>query len=181
MAKYVNEGKQFENDFVSSVNQDINLLHRLKDAAQSYNQSKDTRYTWQNPCDYFLFNGKMFFCFELKSTKSKSISFQRNEEDKTQRMIKWHQIEKLTEFANYKNVLAGFILNYRDEKNNTQRTYFLDIKDFNKIRLSTNKHSINEIDILLNNAVKIGGHIKRIHWYWNIDSFLESQTNKYIQ
>lgn len=181
MAKYINEGKIFEEDFASSINKETIFLHRLKDTAQSYNQSKDTKYTWNNPCDYFLFNGEIFFCFELKSTKSKSISYQRNKDDKTQRMIKWHQIEKLTEFSNYKNVLAGFVLNYRDEKNNTQRTYFLNIKDFNKIRLSTEKHSINEIDILLNNAVKIGGHIKKIHWHWDINEFLETQTIKYIR
>lgn len=180
MTKKMNAGKQFEDDFASSVNKNTTFLHRLKDTAQSYNESENTRYTWQNPCDYFLFNGKMFFCFELKSTKSKSISFQRNEEDKIKRMIKWHQIKKLTEFANYKNVLAGFMLNYRDEKNSVQRTYFLSIKDFNRIRLSTDKHSINEIDILLNNAVKIGGHIKKEYWHWDIDEFLEFQTNKYI-
>lgn len=176
MAK--NVGKVFEDDFASSIDQDTILLHRLKDTAQSYNQSEDTSYTWQNPCDYFLFNGEMLFCFELKSTKAKSISYQQNENDKSQRMIKWHQIKKLTEFANYKNVLAGFILNYRDEKNDVQRTYFLSIKDFNKIRLSANKHSINEIDILLHNAVKISGYIKRTHWHWDIDEFLESQSNK---
>ena len=179
MAKHINEGKQFEDDFSSSIDKSTILLHRLKDTAQSYNQSKDTRYTWQNPCDYFLFNGKMLFCLELKSTKAKSISYQQNKDDKTQRMIKWHQIEKLTEFSNYRNVLAGFILNYRDEKNNVQRTYFLNIKDFNKIRLSTDKHSVNEIDILLNNAVKIDGHIKKIHWHWNLDEFLQSQSKIY--
>ena len=175
-----NVGKVFEDDFASSIDRNTTFLHRLKDTAQSYNQSKDTSYTWQNPCDYFIFNGKILFCLELKSTKSKSISYQQNKDDKSQRMIKWHQIEKLTEFANYKNVLAGLILNYRDEKNNVQRTYFLNIKDFNKIRLSTDKHSINEIDILLNNAVKISGHIKITHWHWDIDEFLESQTIKYI-
>lgn len=181
MAKNTNPGKQFEKDFSSSIDENIIFLHRLKDTAQSYNQSKDTSYTWNNPCDYFLFNGKMFFCFELKSTKSKSISFQRNKEDKSKRMIKWHQIEKLTKFSDYKNVVSGFILNYRDEKNDTQRTYFLSIKDFNKIRLSTEKHSINEVDILLNNAVKISGHIKKKYWHWDVDEFLESQTTtKYI-
>lgn len=181
MAKNLNPGKQFEEDFSSSINQDINLLHRLKDTAQSYNQSENTSYTWNNPCDYFIFNGKMFFCFELKSTKSKSISFQRNKEDKSKRMIKWHQIEKLSEFADYKNVIAGFIFNYRDEKNDTQRTYFFNIKDFNRVRLSTEKHSVNEIDILLNNAIKIGGHIKKKYWHWDVDEFLESQTiTKYI-
>ena len=71
MAKYINEGKIFEEDFASSINKETIFLHRLKDTAQSYNQSKDTKYTWNNPCDYFLFNGEIFFCFELKSTKSK--------------------------------------------------------------------------------------------------------------
>lgn len=173
-------GKQFEDDFATSIDEDKYLLHRLKDSAQSYNNSANTLYSWQNPCDYFLFNGKLFFCFELKSTKSKSISYQKDENDKSQRMIKWHQIEALTKFSEYDNVVAGFVLNYRDDTNNNQRTYFLDIRDFNKIRLSTDKHSVNEIDILLNNAVKINGHIKRVHWHWNVDEFLESQTNKYI-
>lgn len=173
-------GKQFEDDFATSVDISKYLLHRLKDSAQSYNNSSDTSYSWQNPCDYFLFNGKLFFCFELKSTKSKSISYQIDKNDKSQRMIKWHQIEALTKFSKYNNVVAGFVLNYRDDTNNNQRTYFLDIRDFNKIRLSADKHSVNEIDILLNNAVKIEGNIKRVHWHWNVNEFLESQTNKYI-
>ena len=71
--------------------------------------------------------------------------------------------------------IAGFFLNFRDEKNNTERTYFLNIIDFNKMMKNIEKKSFNEIDILLNNGIKISGRKKRVRFSWNIDEFLKAQ------
>ena len=177
MAKNINFGKRFEEDFKNSV-PDYCWLHRLKDSAQSYNNSADTSFSWDNECDYFVFDDKsrILYCLELKTTKSKSFSYQMDKNDKSSRLIKWHQIESLTKFSEFNHIKSGLFLNFRDEKNNVQRTYFMDIKDFNKVKESNGKHSINEFEIILNGGVKISGAKKRVRYRWDIDSFLKSMS-----
>lgn len=173
--KSKNVGKQFEKDFFSSV-PSYCLLHRLKDSAQSYNNSANTRFTWDNPCDFFLYDSisHLFYPIECKSTKYKSISFQIDQNDKSSKMIKFHQIESLTDMSKYNGVIAGLILNFRDEKNNTERTYFQSIIDFNRMKKEINKTSFNELDLILYNAIKINGEKKRVHYKWDIDEFLKN-------
>jgi recombination protein U len=172
MAK--NVGKVFEEDFSSSI-PSYCYVHRLRDSAQSYNKSKDTSFTWDNECDFFIWDSctHIFYAIECKTTKYKSMSVQLDKDDKSQKMIKLHQIESLTKISEYDGAIAGFFLNFRDEKNNTQRTYFLNIIDFNKIIKDTEKKSINEIDIILNNGIKISGEKKRVRFRWDIDEFLK--------
>ncbi len=172
MAK--NTGKIFEDDFKNSV-PDYCLLHRLKDTAQAYNNSKATQFTWNNPCDFFMFDTVkcIFYCFELKSTQGKSMSFEDIEtENPKKRMIHKHQILSLLEFSKYNNVFSGFIFNFRDQKNTMQRAYCQDIKSFMNMCKTIGKHSFNEMDLILNGAVKINGNKKRVHYTWNIDKFL---------
>lgn len=167
-----NSGKIFEDDFRKSV-PDYCFIHRLKDTAQSYNKSKKTKFTWNNPCDFFVFDSNIskLYALELKSTKYKSMSIQ-IDEDEDSKMIKLHQIESLTDMSQYNGIIAGFIFNFRDEKNNMERTYFQNIIDFNNMLNKINKQSLNEMDLLLNGAVKINGVKKRVHYTWNIDEFL---------
>ena len=54
MAK-LNSGKQFEKDFSQSI-PSYCYVHRLRDSAQSYNQSKQTSFTWDNECDFFIWD-----------------------------------------------------------------------------------------------------------------------------
>ena len=169
MAK--NVGKKFEEDFSNSVESDW-FCHRLKDTAQSYNNSKDTKFSWENPYDYMLFNGNTLFCLELKSTCQKYMGFQVDKEDKSSKMIKWHQIESLTKASKHENVIAGFLLNFRLD-NDEQITYFFNIKDFNKMIENINKKSFSIIDIVLNGAIKIQGTKKRTRYSWDTCSVLE--------
>ena len=170
-----NSGKQFEQDFSSSI-PSYCFVHRLRDSAQSYNNSKNTRFTWDNECDFFVFDGNnhLFYAIECKSTKYKSMSFQTDINDKNAKMIKLHQIESLTDMSKYDGIIAGFLLNFRDEKNNSQRTYFQNIIDFNRMIKEINKVSINEMDLILYNAIKINGEKKRVNYRWNIDEFLKN-------
>ena len=179
----INEGKQFEKDFTDSI-PNYCYLHRLRDSAQSF--AKSTKYSWENECDFFMFDGssRLFYAIECKSTKSKGMSFQRNKDEAERyksRMIKYHQIESLTKIAQYNGTIAGLLLNFRDEKNNMQRTYFIDIRNFNNLIRNTNKSSINEIDIIQYNAYKIQGEKKRVHYKWNIDSLLDEFTNRFYR
>ena len=60
-----------------------------------------------------------------------------------------------------------------------QLLYFMNIKDFNKFRKSTDKKSINIIDVSLNGGIKINGEKLRVNYRWNLDEFLKSQSNNY--
>lgn len=170
MAK--NVGKLFEEDWSNSVPQDCFEL-RLKDSAQSYNENKETKFAWQNPYDYILFNGEKLFCLELKSTCQKYMSFQTDKNDKSSKIIKWHQIEELTKASKYKNVVAGFILNFRIS-DDEQVTYYFSIQDFNKMKSEINKKSFTIIDAVLYGAKRIQGNKKRTRWRWVADEFIQS-------
>ena len=173
MAK--NVGKVFEEDFKDSVPENC-YLKRLNDPPHSFTQREDTKYSKKNPYDFLMFCGDfgMLFCLELKTTSGKSISYDdiKSDENKN-RMIKKHQILGLTNVSKYKNVIAGFLLNFRDEKNDTERLYFIDINDFNAMVRKLDKHSCSEVDLILNHAKKVSGVKKRIHFSWDIDSLIK--------
>ena len=171
-------GKQFEKDFSDSIPSHC-YIHRLRDSAQSYNKSKKTSFTWDNECDFFIWDSKthIFYAAECKTTKYKSMSVQLTDDGNDNKMIKYHQIQSLTKISEFDGAIAGLFLNFRDEKNETERTYFINITDFNKMMKTINKVSFNEIDILLNHGVKILGRKKRKYFSWDLDSFFESQNN----
>ena len=169
----MNAGKIFEQQIKKSV-PDYCLLYRLKDEPQSFTQSKYSKYSHKNPFDFFMFDtlNKVLYCIEAKSTKQKYISYERLDEDKEQnKMIHKHQINGLLKYSKYENVKCGFLLNFRDEINNMERTYFLDINDFLNIYNTSKKSSLNEIDIIKNNGIKIYGEKKRVNYVWNLDKF----------
>ena len=167
-------GKLFEQQFKKSVPSHCYLL-RLNDPPQSFKKSKDTRFSPKNPFDFVLFEPikQVMMCIELKTTKSKSMSFDDvNIEEEQNNMIHKHQIEGLTNASEFNNISAGFLLNFRDEKNDMERCYWQDVKDFNKMVESISKKSFNELDLLTNNAIKVDGTKKRIHYIWDIESLL---------
>lgn len=172
-----NPGKVFEKDFADSI-PDYCMVHRLKDSAQSY--KKTAMFAWDNPCDYFVYDSTshLFYPIECKSTKSKSMSIQVEKEDGKSSMIKKHQIDSLSSFSKYDGVVPCFILNFRNDEDNLQRTYYMHIDDFNKFLKSTPKKSINEIDIILNGGSKIVGEIKRVHYKWDIASLFDKISKK---
>lgn len=174
-----NSGKRFEEDFCNSVDKNKLFVYRLKDSAQSYNNSKGTKFTWDNPCDFFIYNCKSQFLYaiECKSTKFKTMNFQFNKNDSGSKMIKYHQIKSLSDFSVYKGMIPCFILNFRDEEHGTERTYCIDIKNFNKMIKEINKKSFNEMDLILYGAIKIEGKKKRTRYYWDIEKlFLELEV-----
>lgn len=175
MAK--NTGKIFEGAIKSSIPSHC-LLIRLPDPPQSFAQSKATRFSHKNPCDYLCYNSEdnKLWCLELKTTSSKSMSFENiHNDDSGIKMIHRHQIKGLLEFSKYDGVVAGFLLNFRHfegEPNYNETTYFMEINDFQKMCDNINKKSFNEMDIILNGAIKVSGTKKRTRFNWNIDSLL---------
>lgn len=175
-----NVGKRFESDFKKSVEQH-HLLIRLNDPPQSFGGGT-AKFSIPNPCDYLLMDTKhrILVCFELKTTKYKSISYEDvNSDEKQNRMIHKHQISGLTNFSKYNYVEAGFLFNFRDEKNNCERTYFQRVEDFNDMVKKIEKHSCNELDILTYGGVKLNGDKKRVRYTWDIESLLDEIAKKY--
>lgn len=180
MAK--NTGKNFESIIKSNAPSYLKVT-RIPDPPQSFTQRSDTRFSKKNPYDFEAFDSihRINYCFELKSVAQKYLSYHTSQEDEKEKKsahIQWHQIEGLTKASEYDNVIAGFLLNFRLD-NGEQLLYFLNIKDFNKFRKSTNKHSLNIMDITLNGGIKINGEKLRVNYRWDLDKFLESQSKDY--
>lgn len=175
----INFGKKFEQDFASEAKKAKEgkiFVHRLKDSDMSYSQ-RNTYYTPTNICDYFLFFEGRLYALELKTTTYKSISFDRNEKDK--KMIRFHQIQDLTNLLQYDNVVPGFVFNFKDEEKNIEKVYFMYINDFNNFISNTDKSSINATDIVLNGGIPIEAVCKRKWFGYNIDKMIDD-IDKYI-
>lgn len=176
----INAGKQFESQFKKSI-PDTVLLIRLNDSAQAFKKSEFAKFTPKNPCDFFAFDtlARKLYAIECKSTKYKSISFEDVDSNKKQnKMIHAHQIESLTKFSKYDGVIGCFVFNFRDEKNNVERTYYQDIEKFNQMIHIINKKSFDEIDLIKNGAIKINGNRKRLYYIWSLNELFEKLGGK---
>ena len=174
-----NTGKNFESVIKSSA-PDYLKITRIPDPPQSFTQRSDTRFSKKNPYVFEAFDSihRIDYCLELKSVAQKYLTYHTCEEDekaKKSAHIQWHQIDGLTKSSEYDNVIAGFLLNFRLDSGE-QLLYFLNIKDFNKYRIGTNKKSLNIMDVALNGGVKINGEKLRVNYRWDLDEFLKSQS-----
>lgn len=180
MAK--NVGKKFESTLKSNAPSYLKII-RIPDPPQSFIQRNDTKFSKKNPYDYEAFDSihRISYSLELKTTSQKYLSYhtcEKDEEDGKSANIQWHQIEGLTKASEYDNCIAGFFFNFRLD-NGEQLLYFMNIKDFNRFRRSTNKHSLNIMDVSLNGGIKINGEKLRVNYRWNLDEFLEFQSKVY--
>ena len=177
-----NVGKKFETNFKSSIPDDV-MYHRLHDAPQSWAQDKGTRFSWQNPCDAFLFHDGILLPLELKTTKDKFYTFEKEKGTNKTAKIHYHQIEGLKEFAIYDKCIPGFILNFRineDTDDYKELTYFIHIDDFVKMIDELNKKSFTILDLLQYSPIKIESTKKRTNFKYGIGSFLNEVKEKYI-
>lgn len=180
MAK--NKGKIYEEDFKNSI-PEYCFIQRLYDPPQSFVQSADTQFSNKNMCDYIVFDtsNKLLYLLELKTTMYKSMAFEDiNTDNPANRMIHKHQILGLNKHADLDGVVPCFILNFRNEDTKDQRTYFIHIKDFMKMINSINKKSFDEMDLILNGAIKIHGLRRRTRYAWDINEFLCNYGLAYI-
>lgn len=177
-----NVGKVFES-IIKNDCPDYVKITRIPDPPQSFVQRNDTAFSRKNPYDYEIFDSlhRIQYCLELKSTSQKYLSYhtcEQDEKDKKNANIQWHQIKGLTKAAEFNNVIAGFLCNFRLD-NGEQLLYFLHIKDFNRFKNDVNKRSINIMDIVLCGGIKINGMKKRVNYHWNLDEFFMNQSKVY--
>lgn len=166
-----NEGKKFEKDIKESCeNQKIWIL-RLSDSSLSWQHERTSRFTVDNPCDFLVFQKPNLFAIECKSTKYKSMSF--SLEPKEKAMIKAHQINSLINFSLIDGIYAGFILNFRNDEDISKGvTYWLSIQDFSDFVESSNKSSINRLDVIQHNGIIIEQKLKRTRFTYDIQKMI---------
>ncbi|MBQ4523316.1 MAG: hypothetical protein IJA10_10255 [Lachnospiraceae bacterium] len=105
---------------------------------------------------------------ELKSVGTKSISFERDKDDKG--VIHRHQIDNLSKFSTYKNIISGFLFDFRL----SEHTYFCSISDFNNMINHLDKKSFNEKDLFdWCNPIEIEKKKLKVNYRYNINKFFE--------
>ena len=156
-----NEGKKFEDDIKLSV-PDNCWIYRLRDNASSFANGTNTRFTSSNICDYILLDDttKTLFLVECKSTNGTSIPLN---------MIRDNQIEGLKNASKH-NLVAGLLVNFRNEKNDT---FFIKIDRYLNMMKSLNKKSFNIHDIEEINAIRIESEKKRTRYRYNIKKMIK--------
>lgn len=120
-----------------------------------------------------LFDGEYFYTLELKSVGTNSISFERIKDDKG--IIHKYQIDSLLKFSKYKNVVSGFLLDFRL----SDTTYFLRINEFIDMISNLDKKSFNEKDMFKwCEPFKIKKKKLKINYKYDVEKFLNTITNK---
>lgn len=115
-----------------------------------------------------MFDGDKFYTLELKSVGTTSISFERSKEDKG--IIHKHQIDRLLEFSKYKNIISGFLFDFRL----SGKTYFCAIERFVEMINHLEKKSFNEKDLFeWCNPIEIEKKKLKINYRYSVDNFLQ--------
>lgn len=163
-----NIGKVFEQNWKKSISNNI-FYYKPPDAAQSFNMNnQNLRFSAKSPCDYFMFDGEFLYTFELKSVGTKSISFEREKTDKG--IIHKHQIDNLNNFAKYKNIISGFIFDFRL----SDITYFCDINSFLYMIENLSKKSFNEEDLYKYcHPITIPKRKLRVNYRYDVNALLK--------
>ena len=84
-------------------------------------------------------------------------------------MIRQNQIDGLLE-ANKHNLVAGLIINFRNENNDT---FFITIDEFIDMTSSLNKKSFNIKDLESIGAIRIESTKKRTRYTYNIENLVK--------
>lgn len=193
-------GKNFEKDFQDSCKKTNFFFLRLVDSAK-WTQGQGTSFTPSNIADSVFFTSPLFWILELKSTEQAGISFfpfsyvngelfsapyQRpNKETKTAKMIKPSQVEDLMKIsASHREhgVMCGFIFNFRARelktKSTPNRVFFVHIDDFLEFaKLGTSSIGIEACEQI---GIEIIGEIKKVHYKYDINKFINDATKHYI-
>lgn len=160
MAKKIQHGKRFEEDFLKSIPARCDVT-RLKDGG-GWSNATNMRFTSNNPCDFIVFSEDEFgsgtgtmYMLELKSVKGKSMPFSN---------IKEHQLKSLCS-SGTKGVAAKFIINFRA----TNETFMMSAKCMlfhmdNCGRMSLSLEHAREIGRKIKQTLKISRYRYELEW-----------------
>ena len=101
------------------------------------------RFSAKNPFDFLLWDSKrhILYALEAKTVSGKSISFERDKEDKG--VIHIHQINGLNSWNKYDGITCGLLIEFRE----LEKTIFLDIEDMNQVMALLPKKSFTIKDL----------------------------------
>jgi hypothetical protein len=151
------------------------MYYRLKDSAQSFGKANNLRFSLKNPCDCFIYQSPILMAIEMKSVGTSSITFERTSEERG--VIHYHQIQGLRDFGKYKDVISGFIFNFR-HKDGEEVCYFQHIQDFDKMIVDISKKSFNEKDLSCYNPLIIENKKKKVNYRYNILILMKKHYKK---
>ncbi len=161
-------GKIFEFQLSKSL-PDYALLYRLSDPAQSFGGG-NLRFSAKNPFDFLLWDSKrhILYALEAKTVSGKSITFERDKEDKGE--IHIHQINGLNSWNKYDGITCGLLIEFRE----LEKTIFLDIEDMNKVMILLTKKSftIKDLEEYKIPFFTIPQTKKRTRYTYDLDCFL---------
>ena len=103
---------------------------------------------------------RTLYLIECKSTKGTSVPLS---------MIRSNQIEGLQEASKH-NLVAGLIINFRNEYNDT---FFITIDEFVDMTSSLNKKSFNIKDLESIGATRVESTKKRTRYTYNIENLVK--------
>jgi len=178
MAK-INHGARFQEDIQNSANKQDVWFMRIKDVHIPFKLRGQIKVS-RNEYDNLMFYDGVLFPMELKSTQSKSVSFD-------EAIIKQHQIENLQKAHTYKGVIAGFLMNFRTYDN---ATFFIPVDRFVEYMLvaqnglehnytaKVNKSSI-PLDICKEIGYELFGIKKRTRYQYYIKDLLSTLSSTY--
>lgn len=154
----MNSGKIFETNFRKSIGNNI-FFYRFRDGTSSWGDSDITRFQQTNMCDCELFDGDRLYLLELKSVIGKSLPFSN---------IKDHQIKELQKASEYRNIVAGFIIEFSSLK----RCFYISANDMCSYINNSDRKSI-PLSYLEENGLEIEVKELRINIRLNIDKFIK--------
>ena len=171
-----NAGKKFEQLWKQSAEKQDLFILRLNDSDMSFNPNKElrSRFTLKSPADFIMFYNGHLFMLEMKSTHSKSISFQREPDDGG--MIKLHQISSLSNTGLHEDVESRFVINFRHEEDGepySEDTYFWPIEAFNDYFVSNDRKSAKPIDIVQHGGIIVKQEQRRKLYDYDVKKMLE--------
>lgn len=160
-----NAGKLFESDIKASVPAYC-WYYRLRDNASSFAGGTNTRFASSNICDCLIFDDSSMtlFLIECKSTKGTSVPLN---------MIRENQIRGLLDASQHR-LVAGLLVNYRNENNDT---FFIKIKDFVDMVDGLNKKSFNSKDLIENGSFRVESDKKRTRYKYNLEKLIKEIKN----
>lgn len=166
----MNIGKIFEGQIQKYV-PDYAKMFRLPDAAQSFGGGNKLRFSLKNPFDYIMWDSSRHYLYalELKTVEGKSISFERNKDEKGE--IHYHQICGLNEWDKFDGTICGFIIEFRK----CEKTIFINIKDFNNLiaRISKKSFNVNDLETYKVPYVVIPQQKLKTRYAYDMDYFIK--------
>lgn len=153
-----NTGKRFEESFRKSVGGEL-FFYRFRDGTSSWGGGEATRFQQTNMCDCEIFDGERLYLLELKSVTGKSLPFVN---------IKDHQLNELVEASCYKNIVAGFVIEF----SSIDRCFYLSARDMAYYMNNSGRKSI-PLSYLESKGLEIEVEKLRVNIRLNIEKFIK--------